>query len=252
MHTAMPPLAGHEEDKLAFELTRWDLIRLARDEDPADYARRQSARALNQLCEIYRAPVLAYLARRSATPHDAEDLAQEFFTQRICPELLPNAAAQKGRFRALLLVSLKNFVRDRVARDRAEKRGGKVEFVPLEEADASCNDAAGADDVCFDACWAKTVVDRALTQLRRAFSTRGDTTTFDVLVPFIGDPAAGAEVDEAARRLGISVNALHVRISRLRALYARCVRDELARTVASPDEIEPEIRYLLEVLAASR
>lgn len=252
MHTHMPPLAGHEEDKLVFELTRWDLIRLARDEDPAEYARRQSARALNQLCEIYRAPVMAYLTRRTATPHDAEDVAQEFFTQRICPDLLTNAAAQKGRFRALLLVSLKNFLRDRIARDRAEKRGGKVKFVPLQEADASCSEAATADDVCFDACWAKTVVDRALTQLRRTFSTRGDTTTFDVLVPFIGDPAAGSEVEGAARRLGISVNALHVRISRLRALYAKCVRDELARTVASPDEIEPEIRYLLDVLAASR
>jgi RNA polymerase sigma-70 factor (ECF subfamily) len=251
MHTHMPPLAAPEEDKLLFELTRWDLIQLARDEDPADYARRQSARALNQLCEIYRAPVLAYLARRTVTPQDAEDLAQEFFTQRICPNWLGNAAAHKGRFRALLLVSLKNFVRDQVARDRAEKRGGKVKFVPLQEADGSCSDTAGADDVCFDACWAKTVVDRALTQLRRTFSTRGGAKAFDGLVPFIGDPAAGAQVDDAARRLGITVNALHVRISRLRALYAKCVRDELARTVASPDEIEPEIRYLLDVLAAS-
>ena len=252
MQTDMGPSAEHGAEKLMFELTRWDLIRLARDEDPADYARRQSARALNQLCEIYRAPVLAYLSRRAVTPHDAEDLAQEFFTQRICPDLFANAAAHKGRFRALLLASLKNFVRDHVDRERAEKRGGKVKFVPLDEADASCSGAGAADDVCFDACWAKTVVDRALTQLRRIFSERGDATTFEVLVRFIGAPAAGPEVDEAARRLGITVNALHVRVSRLRALYARCVREELARTVASPDAIEPEIRYLLDVLAASR
>lgn len=252
MQADMGSSAERGAEKLAFELTRWDLIRLARDEDPADYARRQSARALNQLCEIYRAPVLAYLARRAVTPHDAEDLAQEFFTQRICPELFANATAHKGRFRALLLVSLKNFVRDQLDRERAEKRGGKVQFVPLEEADGSCSDAGAADDVCFDACWAKTVVDRAHAQLRRTFGERGDATTFEVLVRFIGDPAGGADVHEAARRLGITVNALHVRVSRLRTLYARCVRDELARTVASADEIEPEIRYLLEVLAASR
>lgn len=248
----MGPSAEHGAEKLMFERTRWDLIRLARDEDPADYARRQSARALNQLCEIYRAPVLAYLSRRSVTPHDAEDLAQEFFTQRICPDLFANASANKGRFRALLLVALKNFVRDHVDRERAEKRGGKVKFVPLDEADGARGGAAGADDVCFDACWAKTVVDRALTELRRTFSERCGAKTFEVLVRFIGDPAAGADVDEAARRLGITANALHVRVSRLRALYARCVREELARTVASPDEIEPEIRYLREVLAASR
>ena len=248
----MGPSAEHGAEKVVFELTRWDLIRLARDEDPADYARHQSARALNQLCEIYRAPVLAYLTQRTFTPHDAEDLAQEFFTQRICPDLFANATAHKGRFRALLLVTLKNFVRDHVDRERTEKRGGKVKFVRLEEADGSCSDAGTADDVSFDACWAKTVVDRALTQVRRAFSERGDATSFEALVKFIGDPAAGADLDEAARRLGITVNALHVRVSRLRALYARCVRDELARTVASPDEIEPEIRYLLDVLAACR
>ena len=58
-------------------------------------------------------------------------------------------------------------------------------------------------------------------------------------------------MDDAARGLGINVKALHVRLSRLRALYAKCVREELAHTVTSPAEIEPEIRYLLDILSGT-
>ena len=241
-----------EAGGLAFEHTRWDLIRLARGENASDYSRRQAARALNQLCEIYRAPVLAYLNRRTFTPQDAEDLAQDFFARRICPDLVAAASADKGRFRALLLVSLKNFVRDHVSRERAEKRGGKVKFVPLQDVLATGSETAAADDLWFDACWAKTVVDRALARLRRSFSARGEANSYEVLLPFISDPARRAELGEAAMRLGITLNALQVRLSRVRAAYADHVRDELARTVASPEEIEPEIRYLLDVLSASR
>lgn len=237
---------------LVFDHTRWDLIRLARDEDPADYARRQAARALNQLCEIYRAPVLAYLHRRTLNPEDAEDLAQEFFSQRICPALLVNATAEKGRFRSLLLVSLKNFLRDHIARARAQKRGGNVKFVPFDEAGTPSDDTTVSADRCFDACWAKTVVDRALARLRRSCSARREAEIIDALVPFISDPARAADIVALAERLGVSANTLNIRLGRLRTLYANCVRQELARTVSSADEIEPEIRYLLEVLSASR
>ena len=244
------PRSNDDRDS-AFDVTRWDLIRLARDEDPAESSRRRASQALNELCEIYRGPVLAYLYRRTVTPQDAEDLAQEFFSRRICPDLVPNAAAGKGRFRALLLVSLKNFVRDQVARERAEKRGGKVKFVPLQDALPSAS-APTADDLSFDTCWAKTVVARALERMRRSHDARAETATFDVLAPFISDPAGGAELAPAALRLGLTINALQVRLSRFRASYAKHVREELARTVASADQIEPEVRYLLDVLSAAR
>jgi hypothetical protein len=68
-------------------------------------------------------------------------------------------------------------------------------------------------------------------------------------VPFICETGDAAELLAAAEKLGISVNALHVRLSRFRALYAKYVRQELARTVSSPEQIEPEIRYLLDVLS---
>ena len=234
-----------------FKTTRLDLIRLVRAEDRSEHARREAARALNELCHIYRAPVLAYLQRRTATTQDAEDLAQEFFARRICADLLLDTREHQGRFRALLLAALKNFLRDRNDHERAQKRGGGIKFVPLQEADA-CADTPASEDVFFDKCWAKTLVERALSRLRGHFAERGHAATYDVLVPFICDAAVRSELGAAASRLGISVNALQVRLSRFRASYATCIRSELARTVNDPREVEPETRYLLEVLAASR
>src|SRR3954471_182122 len=99
-------------DPPVFATTQWDLIRLAGSGDPSESARRHAARALNDLCRIYRAPILAYLKCRLISQQDAEDLAQAFCAERISPALLANAAAEKGRFRSLLLIALKNFVHD--------------------------------------------------------------------------------------------------------------------------------------------
>jgi RNA polymerase sigma-70 factor (ECF subfamily) len=161
MHEGVSPGVQSDVDELLFERTRWDLIQLVAGENAAEYEQRQAARALNQLCEIYRTPILAYFTRATASPHDAEDLTQDFLSRRTGPELFANTAADRGRFRAWLLVSLKNFWRDRTDRDRAVKRGGNVEFVPLQEGVASSGGSVASDDVWFDACWAKALVDRS-------------------------------------------------------------------------------------------
>lgn len=91
------------------------------------------------------------------------------------------------------------------------------------------------------------MVNRALEHMRRSFAALSERKTSAVLLPFISRPADTTALSDAARRLGISINALQVRLSRFRAAFAKHVREELAPTASSPDEIEPEIRYLLDV-----
>ena len=38
-------------------------------------------------------------------------------------------------------------------------------------------------------------------------------------------------------------------VSRLRKRFGRVVRDEIAQTVESESEVEPEVRYLLSILS---
>jgi RNA polymerase sigma-70 factor (ECF subfamily) len=50
--------------------------------------------------------------------------------------------------------------------------------------------------------------------------------------------------------LGLSEGAIRVTIHRLRQRFRQVVRDDIAATVAHEDEVDTEVRYLVEVLTA--
>lgn len=244
---AQPPEVDLE--RLVFTATRWDLIAEAASGDPSPAARRRAARALDDLCRIYRVPILAYLRHRTGNTEDAEDLAQEFCATRISPEVLAQVNAAKGRFRSLLLIALKNFVRDLADRQSAEKRGGRIKFVPLDDEALSAQGEMPAADLCFDTSWAQTVVERALGRLKRQFVERDEPELYDLLLPFLDHKAERARIATLAQQLGLTHNTLEVRISRFRALFASFTRQELGATVRDRTEINTETRYLLDVLS---
>lgn len=53
----------------------------------------------------------------------------------------------------------------------------------------------------------------------------------------------------AAAELGLSEGALRVAVHRLRKRYRELFREEIAHTVAGPEEIEAELRHLLAALS---
>ena len=71
----------------------------------------QSDRALEELCQSYWFPLYAYVRRRGHSKEDAEDLTQAFFARFLEKNYLEGLDAERGRFRAFLLASLKHFLR---------------------------------------------------------------------------------------------------------------------------------------------
>jgi RNA polymerase sigma-70 factor (ECF subfamily) len=57
---------------------------------------------------------------------------------------------------------------------------------------------------------------------------------------------SGAEI---AARLGLTESAAYSAVHRLRKRYGEFLREEIAHTVNSADEIEDELRYLVQVLS---
>jgi len=55
---------------------------------------------------------------------------------------------------------------------------------------------------------------------------------------------------EWSATLGISEGAVRVALHRLRRRFGQLLRDEIAQTVASPQEIDGEIRHLFMAIAA--
>jgi RNA polymerase sigma-70 factor (ECF subfamily) len=63
-----------------------------------------------------------------------------------------------------------------------------------------------------------------------------------------GEGNAAAYV-EMGRRVGMSEGAMYVAVHRLRQRYGELLRNEVAQTVSSPEEIDEEMRFLMSVLS---
>src|SRR5205823_2402923 len=110
----------------AFVTTRWSLI----VSGSGSKSKEQETRAaLGELCRIYWRPIFAFICRRGYSTQDAEDLTQDFFVMILEGDWLKNADPSRGRFRSLLLKSLKNFLNDAADKIHARKRGGDVSFI---------------------------------------------------------------------------------------------------------------------------
>jgi len=171
---------------------------------------------------------------------------------------LGRADPLKGKFRSFLLGSLQNYLSTEADRARCLKRGGKVEFVPLEMHAAEdryqleAADQLSAEKI-FEARWALILLEHALTVLGRQYAVRRKEAVFETLRSFIGIGASGPEAsyEAAGQRLGVGVGTVKTLIHRLRKQYMAVVREEVGRTVSDPAEIEEELRALCDALIAS-
>src|SRR5262245_54125354 len=102
-----------------FSTTHWSIVLAARGSS-SPVARE----ALERLCRGYWFPVYGYVRSRRFSPHDAEDLTQEFLARFIASDALQTVSQERGRFRAFLLASLNHFLANEWDRLRAQKRGG--------------------------------------------------------------------------------------------------------------------------------
>src|SRR5258708_249384 len=115
-----------------FHTTHWTVVMAARQEDDGKVAQE----ALASLCSTYWYPLYAFIRRQGSSPHEAEDLTQEFFFRFLERHGLANVKPAAGKFRSFLLACLKHFLANERERARAQRRGGGQTLVPFEGVDA--------------------------------------------------------------------------------------------------------------------
>jgi RNA polymerase sigma-70 factor (ECF subfamily) len=252
-----PTVATTQDGGKHFATTRWSIIlACAGSQGGAQQARE----ALNQLCESYWRPVLAFICRHGHSSTDAQDLAQDFFLMVLQGNLLKLADPHRGRFRAVLLKSVQNFLRESARAGRAHKRGGNVRFISWDDWMAaapsrfSISPAAvesWSPERLFDLRWAAAVTEHALRRLREECEAKGRLRVFDALSPCLGAERVDVSYEKIAATLGIEEPTVKKLLHRLRQRYRELLRDEVAETVADSADIDDEIRYLCAALAAS-
>jgi RNA polymerase sigma-70 factor (ECF subfamily) len=192
-----------------------------------------------------------------------QDLTQGFFAYALEHKIYKQTDPAKGKFRSFLLASFKNFVSDAQDRAQALKRGGRCEFIPLEEdrmnaAESlfqsyhSLGEAGAVEDRLFERTWAKALVATTLERVAASYQREGKGNVFCELEPFLSaGPAPLPKYTELALRLGIAESTLRSQVTRLRARYRDALRTEVRRTVNTDAEVDEELRELLRVLTAS-
>lgn len=231
-----------------FATTHWSVVLTAREAGGGE-----ANRALETLCRTYWPPLYAWLRRQGHAPADAEDLVQGFFEGFLGRNSLNEIGQEKGRFRSFLLASLRHHLLTTRRNERTQKRGGGL--VPLSLEDPAvverCEAALmgePAPETVFDRVWAETILERALRGVREEYENRGRTALFDGVKEWLVREAKPGEYEAAAPGLGISEGALSVAVHRLRTRFRSRVRTEVSQTVATPGEVDDEVRYLSRIL----
>lgn len=212
----------------------------------------QAAAALEELCRAYWYPLYAFVRREGHGPEKAADLTQEFFSRLLAGGALAVADPAKGRFRSYLLAMLKRMLVSDWRREQRLKRGGGAVIFSLDEKEAEERyQFEPADplspDLIFERRWAETVLDRVLNPLEAEY--RHHALGYANLQPYLVENRGTAPFAQTAARLNVTEAALKSVVYRLRCRYGEIFREEIARTVEQPQEVEDEIRHLLAVLA---
>jgi RNA polymerase sigma-70 factor (ECF subfamily) len=231
----------------AFTTTHWSVVLEAQGESPA------AQEALEKLCRMYWRPIFAFLRRQGVAPADAEDITQGFFAELLERRSLDAVRKEKGRLRSFLLGGLKYFLANEERRVKAIKRGKGRRPIPVEELRAGERiEIEPADpmtaEMIYERRWALTVLERVLSRLKSEYQAADNATLFDSLKELLPDEPGSPSQADIAARLSMSENAVRQAFYRFRQRYQSLLREEIANTVATPGDIEDELRHLIAVI----
>jgi RNA polymerase sigma factor (sigma-70 family) len=232
----------------SFQTTNWGRIEVARGADLIE-----ARQALADLCSAYWYPIYAYIRRRGNDADRAQDLAQGFFLNLLERDFLGAISPDKGRFRAFLLASCRNYLIGQHDRDKAAKRGRDRIHFSIDPVDAERRYAHEPAHVetperIFERRWAMTVLDRALERLKTEMAGYGKAALFEHLAPILSGAVDSVTYAAVGEALSMTEGAVKIAAHRFRARYREMIRAEVAGTLDLRQDVDAEIRELLAAL----
>ncbi|MCI0541858.1 MAG: sigma-70 family RNA polymerase sigma factor [Verrucomicrobiales bacterium] len=232
-----------------FRTTLWTVVLAAADRSSPD-----SEAALAKLCQTYWLPVYAFIRKRGRSPEQAQDLTQSFFAKFLEMNYVARAERERGRFRSFLMTSVENFLHDEHDRASTRKRGGGQWPLSLDAKLAEeefLNEPAEAltPASAFEKHWARTLLENVMRRLAEEYRESGKFDLFGQLQAHLWGDSDSIPYEDLSQRMAMTVVNLRVTAHRMRQRYREILRQEIAHTVTSPDEIDGEIRYLIQVVS---
>jgi RNA polymerase sigma-70 factor (ECF subfamily) len=232
-----------------FVTTHWSVVMKAKDKSSPD-----CQQALEMLCRTYWYPLYGFVRGSGYSTHDAQDLTQGFFMRLLAKDYLRVVEPEKGRFRTFLKMALKRFLVHEWDKVRAEKRGGGLIGLSFDTTLAEQffqNERAGTHDPdqIYDRRWALTLLGEATARLEREYADAGKESELRQLRPYLTAERGSIPYESAASALQTSEGAARVALHRLRRRFRDVFREVVAETVSEIEDLDQEVRYVLEVLS---
>ena len=243
-----PPSSYAGSQASVFRTTQWCVVRLAQSGQGS-----AAAENMERLARSYWYPLYAFARRQGIKEVDAQDLTQGFLARLVTGNHLQSVDASKGRFRSFLLACFKHYISDERQKAEAQKRGGGVEFVPLDASGAeerlkSENAPLDGEDH-YDRDWAQSLMSEVLERLRLECKRTGKLEKFDTLLPFLVEDPSATEQKQVQKKLALSESGFRSALQRLRFRFGEYLWTEIAKTVSNISDVDQETRYVLEILS---
>jgi len=217
--------------------TRWSLLRRAYQPDEAS-----AADARNVLVLRYAPAIRGYIQALTRNEADADELSQDVIVRLIQGDFA-GADPNRGRFRDLLKVSVKNMVRTfwskKQRRDEIDKRLAE-EAGPSETRDRELEEAWSIQ--CRD-----SLIETAMARLEEYQNSKAGNVYYDALRIRSGFPDLDSTglANELSRLHGREINPANYRqqLKRARTRFAEFIIEEIAQglDVADADRIQEEL-----------
>jgi RNA polymerase sigma factor (sigma-70 family) len=236
-----------QSGSVAFATTHWSVVLAAQGQSA------EAKAALEKLCRTYWWPLYGFIRRQGYKPEDAQDLTQAFFARLLERRDLETVRQERGRLRSYLLASLKNFLSKARYREMTVKRGEGRPLVSLddllarERTDQEPSHKLSADRI-YERRWALTLLEEVLSRLGAEYEAAGKLPLFDRLKELLARESGQPSQAEIAAEMRMTENAVKQAFHRLRHRYRQLLHEEIAHTVAVPDDVEDELRHFIAVL----
>jgi RNA polymerase sigma-70 factor (ECF subfamily) len=233
-----------------FQTTCWSMVLAARDGEAAN-----AKEALSALCGVYWYPLYAFVRRKGYDAETAQDLVQGFLARLLEKNDLMAVDRAKGRFRSFLMAACSHYLANQRDHDRAKKRGGGRACISIDGLTAEGR--YGREPLheftaerLFERQWALTLLDQVIVRLESEMDKAGKSRQFAILRPTLLGSAARVPFARIAVELGVSEDAARAAAHRLRRRYKDLLREEVARTLNEPADVEEEIAALFSALGS--
>jgi hypothetical protein len=242
-HTANHP-AGNSG---LFPATMWSMIQVAKEE-------REALIGLERLARAYWQPLYVFVRHRGASHDAASDQVQGFFEHLLSRDMLKNVQRGEVRFRSFLLRCFTNWLANEHERKGAMKRGGGATLLRIDDMGSQIDEPtlieSGSPDSAYDQGWARALVEQAMQRLKLELEQRDSRKFLLELSERVFAPSgAGPDWEEMALRHGMTHGAVRKAATDLRKRFGILLRTEVRNVVSKDEEVDEELRYLINLLS---